>query len=127
MNKFAIAACTLCLSLAAGAAEEKMTTAAATSPEKMTCGQMIKAKSVLPSKMSELMTAVTTYFDSSAADLAPMKSKEAKAEMNELKKLGKMHSEMGAKMKATATEMASRKTSPCRPIILCPPRRLSRR
>src|SRR5262249_7040321 len=72
---------------------------------KMTCGQMLKAQSEIPTAVSETMTAVANVNDAHAADLSAAKSKEAKAEAAEMKKLGKMHRDAAKAVMAIATEM----------------------
>lgn len=101
----AVACCAV--NAVAGEGKAAATTAetSADSSKTMSCGEMLKAKSVMPAKMSELATAGENFFEASADDLASMKSKEAKAEMASMKKQAKAHKEAAAKLKAASEDM----------------------
>ena len=96
----------LCCAVTATAGEGKAAaTTAEASAKSMTCGEFLKTKAAMPSKMSELLTAAEGFFDASAEDLAPLKSKEAKAEATVMKKQAKVHKDAAAKVKMAAEEM----------------------
>ena len=75
---------------------------------KMSCGQMMEAKSALPAKMSEMLTSVADGLEMHAKWASS--TKPGKAEHDTLMKLSKDHRQMAASMKKTSEEMVKAKT-----------------
>jgi hypothetical protein len=70
-----------------------------------TCGQMMASKAVLPAKMAEVMAAVSEMLEAHAAFMIAGKTKEGAKEAAGMKKIAKMHKDLGALFTKTAAEM----------------------
>jgi hypothetical protein len=69
------------------------------------CGAMMASVMPLPTKFSELMTAVADGMDGHAAWVGASKDKSAKAEAAAMKKLAKDHRAVAAQMKKIIADM----------------------